>query len=159
MKNLLTIMVALAVSLIGCQEDVPTPYVGDYLIFGHFYGECYGESCVVTFKLEEDRLLQDTRAQHLGQPFNFEEDYRVLERADFERAQELLTVFPDSLLAQPDARFGCPDCRDQGGLYIEYQQGSRRGSWAIDQDQDEVPAYLHDFMDQVNETIRLLNGQ
>lgn len=50
----------------------------------------------------------------------------------------------------------CPDCADQGGLYVEYRQGNAYGKWHIDQDKEEVPTYLHEFMDKVNETIRLI---
>ncbi len=120
-------------------------YDGDYLIFGHFYGECLGERCVETFKLEEDYLLEDTRAS-LGRPYNFETGYRVLPQTDFERAQALLDAFSRQLLDEPDTTFGCPDCADQGGLYIEYRRGFAHGVWVIDQYQTNVPPYLHEFM-------------
>lgn len=158
MKKFWFISVLIFVSVSSCKEEEPRQYAGDYLIFGHFYGECLGESCVRMFKLEDDYLLEDLQ-DGLKRPYNFETGYRVLPQADFERASVLLDVFPNQLLNEPDTTFGCPDCADQGGLYIEYRRGDTHGIWSIDQDQEEVPTYLHEFTDRVNETIRLINGR
>ncbi len=140
----------------SCKQEGVRLYEGDYLIFGHFYGECLGEVCVKTFKLEENHLLEDIQTG-FKRPYNFETGYRVLGQEDFERAQALLDAFPRQLLNEPDSTFGCPDCRDQGGLYVEYRQEDTHGMWYIDQDKEEVPAFLHEFMDRVNETIRLIS--
>ena len=159
MKKLWFLSALVFVSMIACKKDEePRQYAGDYLIFGSFYGECLGENCVKTFKLEDNYLLEDTRAS-LGRLNNFETGYRVLDQADFDRASVLLDVFPNQLLSEPDTTFGCPDCRDQGGLYIEYYRGDRHGTWYIDQDKEEVPTYLHEFMDQVNEVIQLVSDR
>ena len=155
MKTIRLLLAVFSISLFSCQEEVVHPYEGDYLVFGNFYGECL-EECVSTFRLEENRLIKDTQAQRIGQSVNFEKNPQVLSQDNFELAQELLTIFPSQLLTESDSTFGCPDCYDQGGLYIEYQQGDEQGVWIIDQTQEDVPAYLHEFMDRVNETIQLL---
>jgi hypothetical protein len=157
-KRIWIVSVFILAGALSCKQEEVRLYEGDYLIFGHFYGECLGEACVKTFKLEENYLLEDTQAG-LKQPYNFKTSYRVLGQEDFERAQALLDAFPLQLLGEPDTTFGCPDCADQGGLYIEYRQEDTHGRWYIDQDKEEVPVYLHEFMDQVNETIRSFNGK
>ncbi len=181
MKKLWFLLVLVLAGLSSCEEEPELPR-GDYLIFGHFYGECGGEGCVETFKLESNRLLEDT-TQQLRDGYNFENSYQVLDQADYEQAKKLLISFPDQLFAgrgrqpfgplgsgyktiglpQPTfaesgATFGCPDCVDQGGLFIEYRRGFAHGVWVIDQNQADVPSYLHEFIDQVNETIQSING-
>ena len=181
MKRLWFWLALLPVGLSSCEEE-PELAKGDYLIFGSFYGMCRGEGCVATFKLETNRLLEDT-TQQLGDYYNFESGYQVLDQAYYEQARKLLTAFPHQLFSEHrrpsvgtvgsdhrliglpkigtveySATFGCPDCADQGGLYVEYRRGFAHGVWVIDQYQANVPPYLHEFMDQVNETIRSING-
>ena len=97
MKRFWIISVLILACFSSCKQEDLRLYDGDYLIFGHFYGMCGGEGCVEKFKLESNRLLEDT-TQRLGDYYNFESGYQ------------------------------------------------------------NVPPYLHGFMDQVNETIRSVNG-
>lgn len=44
---------------------------GNFLIFGHFYGERSGEECVETFKITDSALYEDTIDDYCGQNLNF----------------------------------------------------------------------------------------
>ena len=160
MRKVIMILCFVTVGLSACDEkegDVQSS-TGDYLIFGRFYGECLGDGCLEIFKLESDRLLEDTEANYITQTNRYESDsWRVLDQSQFEQAKGLIDNFPNQLLNEPDTVFGCPDCYDQGGLYIEYNFGKQHKAWIIDQTQADVPNYLHEFMDQVNETINAFN--
>lgn len=125
----------------------------DYLIFGHFHGECIGEGCVETFKLTGDRLYEDTLDHYNAENFEFVE----LSSEKFEQVKDIIEYFPTKLLNDKDTTFGCPDCRDQGGIFIQYSENGIVKSWRIDKDKDVIPTYLHKFVDKVNETIRLIN--
>ena len=125
----------------------------DYLIFGHFYGECIGEGCVETFKLTDEKLFEDTYDNYSGEDFNFIE----LGKDKFEEVKNLAQLFPDQLLNEEESTFGCPDCADGGGLFIQYSDNGKIRSWRIDQVKENVPGYLHDFMDAVNEKIKMIN--
>ena len=138
--------------LVSCEKDPVLP-VEDTLVFGHFYGMCAGESCVLTYKLTSTTLHQDTIHNYSGTDLSFVQ----LGDDQFEIASGLLSSFPTELLDETDQVLGCPDCYDQGGLFIEYTGGLGQGSWRLDQTQSDVPSYLHPFMDEVNETIALLN--
>jgi hypothetical protein len=70
----------------------------------------------------------------------------------------LVDFFPNQLLSEEETVFGCPDCSDGGGLFIQYSDNGNLKSWRIDQMQENVPSYLHSFMDQVNEAIVLINN-
>lgn len=126
----------------------------DYLIFGRFAGECFGESCVETFKLTEEKLFEDTKDNYYSTEFDFIE----LCNDKFELVKDLTDFFPDELLDNGTEVFGCPDCYDQGGLLIIYKQNRITNRWKIDQVKNDVPSYLHEFMDKVNEKISLINN-
>lgn len=125
----------------------------DYLVFGHFYGMCAGEMCVETFKLTDVSLFEDTIDDYSGQNLVFVQ----LANDKFEEVNDLMDFFPAQLLNETKEVLGCPDCADGGGLYIKHMENGTLKSWRIDQSKDNVPSYLHGFMDQVNERIALIN--
>ncbi|GGK24142.1 hypothetical protein GCM10007962_17930 [Yeosuana aromativorans] len=126
----------------------------DYLIFGHFYGMCAGDGCVLTYKLTDDTLYEDINHNYLGTDLNF----KALDNNTFEQVKDLANYVPSELLNETESVFGCPDCADQGGLFIEISKNGVVKSCRIDQYKNNVPAYLYTFMDQVNEKIQLINN-
>ena len=126
----------------------------DYLIFGHYYGECLGETCVETFKLIDGKLLEDQNDNYAPQNFDFVE----LSDSKYQEVNDIIDFLPDSLLIMNDATFGCPDCHDQGGLFIRYFNDGDLHTWQVDQQKSAVPTYLHEFVDKVNEKITLINN-
>ena len=66
--------------------------------------------------------------------------------------------FPSQLLNEKKTTIGCPDCADGGGLFIQYSENGNVKSWRIDQEKDNVPHYLHNLIDKVNEKIKIING-
>ena len=139
----------------GCtsEDDGLVLSETNYLIFGHFYGECGGEGCVETYKLTDSRLYEDTLDDYSGQNLNF----IPLEAEVFEQIKDLGEYFPAALRSSDEAVLGCPDCADGGGLFIQISENGRLRSWRIDQVKRNVPTYLHPFMDRVNDNIRRIN--
>lgn len=138
----------------GCSsDDDPIAFSNeDYLIFGHFYGMCVGERCVETYKLTSTELYADQLDDYSGQSFEFQE----LSKDEFEQTKDLLDDFPRALLEEEDNFIGCPDCADGGGLFIQYVRKGKVKSWRIDQNKNNIPEYLHDFVDKVNAKIAAL---
>lgn len=126
----------------------------DFLVFGHFYGECQGEDCVETFKLTAENLFEDSADDYNGQNLDFTE----LSNEKFELVKDLKDAFPNQLLSESETTFGCPDCADGGGLFIQFADNDSTKSWRIDQNKDNVPSYMRGFIDKVNEKIALLNN-
>ena len=138
----------------ACGEDLSFELNDDnYLIFGHFYGECFGELCVETFKLTEEKLFEDINDNYSGNNLSFIE----LGADKFDEVKDLALLFPNQLLFESKSTFGCPDCADGGGIFIQYADNGKIQSWRIDQDKDQIPNYLHNFVDKVNEKIALIN--
>ncbi len=149
-------LILIVIAFSSCKKDDEIEInENDYLIFGHFYGECNGESCVETYKLTNQKLYEDLNDNYTGiEPFNFTE----LSNDKYYEVKELLDIIPAELLSENETTFGCPDCADQGGLLIIYKKGESKKRWKIDQFKNEVPSYFHDFMDKVNEKINLINN-
>ena len=124
----------------------------NFLIFGHFYGECVGEGCVETFKLTNTTLYEDTLDDYGGRIRNFV----ALDNATFLLVKDLTDQFPSQLLSTSDEFIGCPDCADGGGIFIQYVRDDQVRTWRIDQDKSAIPTFLHNFVDQVNEKIALI---
>ncbi|MFD0990208.1 hypothetical protein ACFQ1R_08880 [Mariniflexile jejuense] len=147
-------MVLVSVFLVACSSnDSINLDNDDYLIFGHFYGFCIGESCIETFKLTNNKLYEDSIDNYASEPFDFE----VLNNEKFEQVKDLIDAFPTKLLKEKEAILGCPDCADGGGIFIEYSKNGVVKRWKIDQMKYNVPEYLHAFMDAVNGKIALIN--
>lgn len=71
-------------------------------------------------------------------------------------ANDLLNFFPSDLLLEPKTVIGQPDAGDWGGLYIEYNYNGTRKFWLLDQMKSNVPSKYHNFLDKVNEKIKLI---
>jgi hypothetical protein len=139
----------------SCEKDdigLELSYL-DYLIFGRFYGECNGEHCIEIYRLEMDCLLEDQNDQYPNAYNFYEGNFLYLGQSLFNRVKDLPRYFPNKLLSEPEHVIGQPDAGDWGGLYIEYNYYGDRRFWLIDNKRDNVPEYLHEFIDKVNERI------
>jgi hypothetical protein len=72
------------------------------------------------------------------------------------KAQDLWDLFPEQLLSMPETTFGCPDCRDQGGIILKFSDGDQSLRFSIDQDHNEISEFLHDYVNKINEIIMLI---
>lgn len=157
MKRITLIMTCLTfLLLVSCGKDQVVLSNSDYLIFGHFYGECGGEWCVEIFKLEKDGLYEDTKDKYPNSREFYEGNYMQLSQQKFEDTKDLINSFPADLLSETNTVIGQPDAGDWGGLYIEYNANGVRRSWLLDQMKSNVPVQYHDFIDKVNGKIKLL---
>ena len=137
------------------EEEMADP--GQYLIFGHFYGFCFGDQCIQIYKLEGNNLFIDTNKDYPKHNEFYNATFLELGNQYYEPIKDLLDYFPTRILSESDTVFGCPDCADGGGLYIEYKTQDIHRYWIIDQDRRQVPVYLHEFMEQVNNKIEVIN--
>ena len=137
-------------NLEDCAESSSEPI----LVFGHFYGECFGERCVETFKLSDTKLFEDKIDNYGGGvAFDFEERSEDL----FDLVVDLRSAMPEQLLDEEDQTFGCPDCGDQGGIFIRWIDGDSTQSWLVDTSPRNVPDYLHEYIVLIQEKISLIS--
>ena len=157
MKSLLLLLFIVSCLFSSCQSEEINPSSNDYIVFGHFYGECAGtETCVEIFKLEQNQLLEDTKDNYPSFAKLYDGNYVKLSSSQFEAAKDLINKFPRDLWKESDKVLGNPDDRDQGGLYVEFKHKGKRRFWILDKSKDQVPAKYHPFMEEVIKTITLI---
>lgn len=141
----------------ACEENDPLKLSSeDYLIFGKFAGFCLGENCVRIFKLDSNQIAEDTLDNYPDRENFYEGEFVRLDQSKYEEAVDLLDKFPTDLLNETDTIFGCPDCADQGGYYLEIKLNTTHKFWIIDTSKGSVPEYLREYMDELDETIEQL---
>lgn len=160
MKRILLCVVLASLSfLFGCKKDIPVKEIStEYIVFGHAYGFCHGEQCIEIFKLEEHRVLEDTNDFYPDRVNFYASNFVALDDAAFNKVRDLREAFPMELLNEKESILGCPDCADQGGYYIEYKSLNEHRFWIIDTSKDQIPSYLHPFVDLVRAKIELLQN-
>ncbi len=154
--NLLTSVLLLGL-FSNCKKDCssPQPDTG-YFIFGHFYGMCFGETCVEIFKIENGALYEDTTDNYPFGDAPYDGMYVPLSSAQYALISDLMSHVPTQLLSETDKIIGTPDAYDQGGYYFEIKESGNRKYWMIDSDNGNIPAYLHTFTDALNSYINRL---
>jgi hypothetical protein len=149
MKPLFLIFITSILLGASCSSD-KSSFDEPTVIFGHFFGECSGERCLETYMLQGDALFED-----LNDSFDRSFDFSPLSAELYNQVNDLRTLIPDELNAIEGQTFGCPDCGDQGGVFLRLvDQGSKE--FFIDQDTNGLPEYLQTFVRQVNDRIALL---
>ncbi len=157
MKKSILIFASLTVFLfVSCNKERGTNSVLNNLTFGHFYSECDGEYCVEIFKLENDKLFEDTSGKYPSWDSFYEGSFEPLSQQKFDATQDLLDNVPADLLNETDIVIGMPDAGDGGGLYIACTVNGIQKFWLLDQWESNVPAQYHNFIDKVNEKIAQL---
>ena len=156
MKHLIFTLCILTFAISSCKKDTVVLSSCDYLIFGHYYGECFGEECIEIFRLEKNQLLEDTLDVYPISTSFYNGNYILLPQQKFDTAKDLINYFPGDLLTEPNTVIGQPDAGDWGGLYIEYNIDGIRKFWLLDQMKSNVPSKYHNFINKVNEKITLI---
>ena len=156
---LITLSLVLVVTSSCKKEKIGSKLVlleSDYLVFGHFYGECFGANCISIFKLENSRLLEDTKDTYPTSNNFYVGSYNQLSQEKFNAAKDLVDDFPTDLLNESKNVIGQPDAGDWGGIYVEYYHNGVHRFWLLDKMKSNVPIKYHNFIDKVNAKIKLL---
>jgi len=138
------IIAAISLFLFSCKKENTTVTV-NRLAFGVSYGFCVG-NCAKFFLLNNDNLFADSM-DRFTTPLLFKNT--ALAQDKYNLAKELLTTFPKYLTLHSNETFGCPDCVDQGAIYIEATINGTTSYWKIDTDTgkqpDAVKAYINNL--------------
>ena len=138
------------------NEDEFILQSGDYLLFGHFYGECFGEDCIEIFRIEDKVLYEDKSDNYPTGSDGYSGDFVMLDQELYNKVSDIVLAVPAELSNTESGRIGCPDCADGGGVYLEVRQDGESQYWLIDQNLNEIPEFLHTLVKKVNEKVALL---
>jgi hypothetical protein len=147
---------------LSCEEDCKCAGTGqfDYMVFGHFYGECAGEDCVEIYKFDAEHLYEDSTDVYPNGLAAYAGEYYTLPDSKFQAVKDLLNAFPEELYEESNTVIGMPDAADWGGIYVEVKfenNPSMSGFWLLDQNESFMPQVYNDFVDRINEKIALIH--
>jgi hypothetical protein len=154
-KSLFVLFLLTAATFWGCKDkDV---FDDDYVVVGRFFGFCMGESCIETYKITPSGLQEDSKDGYPNQVDFYEGDYFNLPGDDYNLAKLLRDSFPRQLLMETDTVFGCPDCADQGGYYLEIKNATEHRFWIIDKTDFNTPEYIRNYIISVDSIVDKLS--
>lgn len=157
MKNYSWVMGMVLFTMLACNKSTVECCVqlGQFseFIFGTYYGECIGESCIQTFKLEDGHLFEAQQDSYAG-PFPYPGEWDTLSNDQYEKVKDLPASFPHALFDETETTIGMPDAGDWGGIYIEVEDlEGNRFHWNIDTMEDNLPEYLRGFAAEVQAAV------
>lgn len=139
----------------SCKKEEVTnaPIDSDYFSFGQFYGECIGDGCIAIFKIENNKLYEDTLDHYPNGLAAYEGSY--IQRPDslYQMVADLSNAFPAALLDETNTVIGMPDAGDWGGIYVAIKQNGQTHFWLIDTMEDNLPAYLIPFKNSIRQAV------
>jgi hypothetical protein len=137
--------------LTGCAKKA-TPETAaampERFAFGTAYGEC-GGNCATFYLLNDGKIYLDDMEYFTG-PLSFANI--ALDDEKYRKAKQLAINIPSYLLNNPT--FGCPDCHDQGLVYIEYKRDGKLMYWKIDNDTDKQPQEIRSYISQLKDVMQ-----
>jgi len=147
------------VGLVSCDKNdtQPSDPAAKELIFGSFYGECFGERCVEIFKITDSNLYEDVNDAYVSSSGFADTQFEESSADKFLIADGLIDLFPTELLQESEKVFGQPDAGDWGGFYVEYKFGDIHDFWILDTQTNSIPAYALEFHKELGERILLLS--
>ena len=150
MKNLLITCIAFLV-LASCKKEQQKglPPGTDSFSFGFAAGFCVGD-CTRFYEVTGSKIFPDDMGL-LIRPLKFKT--MPLDNNKYLFSKPLLENFPAYLLNNPNSTIGCPDCSDQGALYIEIKQGAVTTFWNIDTNENTQPEEIRTYMSQLRNVI------
>lgn len=156
MKIIITSLLYLSFFTFIASCDKSNTDEESYLIFGSYCGECIGADCVAMFKLTDDSVWEDQNNTYPGPVSEDQFDFVQMSAAKFELVKTFSDQFPESILDETVDQFGCPDCHDQCGYYLQWKDNGEVRSWTIDTELQAVPEYMHDFLNELSTNLTLL---
>lgn len=164
MKKLYGFLIAaLVISISACSDDdandVDPTSTDVVLLFGQFNGFCGGEGCIEIFKLEGTTLSEDTNDNYPTiDTAPYDGDFVALAPEKYDLVKTIINEIPEQLLDESNQVFGCPDCADQGGYYLEYIKDGVHQYWLFDADVANNPAQYHNLINEISAKVQLINS-
>lgn len=153
MKRLILPLIII-LTFAGCTEKVsPDPSA---FVFGIWHGFCL-ENCIHVYKLENGKLyLDDMSTRYQSGSITFQKT--PLDDKLAKKAEELYRLFPSYLRKNPNTTIGCPDCHDQGVIYLAFEENGELTEWKIDPDKNDFPPEIEAFMIAMRELMAEMPG-
>lgn len=153
MNKLVCTFLVIALLASSCEKQSQKNDIA-YFIFGTYSGLCNGgERCIETYQLTPNDLSEDINDFY---PCKAPYQFILRSNSDFNQVSPIQTALTDEMFDLPDSTFGCPDCVDQGGIYIEIKKNNQIHKWHLDQNKGNIPELFHPIHSEINAVIEQL---
>lgn len=160
MKKVITALGSIiAVFIIACEDQIQSTTgengPAEYIVFGNFYGHCY--PCENTmYKVTRNELTFDEMENFPRLDYQFVRDGEKSD-SDFNNSVQLLDLLPQALKQTNKEIFGCPDCADQGGYYLEFVSNGKVKKILLDSsDSDDQSQEVVSFKNAMASIIQVI---
>lgn len=137
----------------------------EQMTVGVFCGEC-GNHCATMYRYYLGGNANMLWVDNTDSYFKKGEDKMTFETQitdikKYELVNDIIKHIPDSLLLTEKTRqcFGCPDCTDGCGIYLEIVQNKKAKKFAIDYHTSQLDSYIKEFAEYLIITIGKLNDE
>ena len=140
----------------ACESKVYVPtesaVSGTVMEFGMTGGWCAPS---VFYRLTETTLLSgNVKGCYNGEVISYGSD--ALPDSSYQRVKELRTYFPAELTDKPNSTWGCPNCYDQGTIWVMSTHNGVKTNWKLDPRATDLPQDVILFIEKFNWTIARL---
>ncbi|MDQ3016161.1 MAG: hypothetical protein M3R25_05505 [Bacteroidota bacterium] len=158
-KYIILFSVIMSAVGLSCEKEDSYCNAGQFyfMAFGHFYGKCGGEGCVEIYKIENEKLYEETRDQYPGDEFYKFEEFVQLSNEKYDQVKDLPSDFPNELWDESETILGIPDGGDWGGVYVEISSSRGHRYFLLDQNENNMASVYNTFVDKINEKITIIN--
>lgn len=136
----------------------------DYILFGVYCGKCTGH-CATMYQYNirgnTNTLFVDTTDSFLRNNEDVICQMQINDSKKIELAKNVVQKIPNELLTTTEQtkRFGCPNCADQCGIYLEMKQEKTIKKFYIDVDTSQLSGNMKSFAEFLKTTINKMKGE
>jgi hypothetical protein len=156
LKRLLKILATLILFVAGLTIIRLQP---KRVAYGHYAGECVG-NCGTIYEVTNKFINIDTTSFWQTQDDLSKlqiQRQRFLEKNDEIDLDIKRISVPLIMLLDPRTIFGCPDCHDQGGYYLDFTMFGVRRHYQIDKESE--PFYFPSLTKDIDKRIEAVNHE
>ena len=126
----------------------------DYLIFGKYCGMCKGH-CSTMYRVDGKSLNVDSSGNFLRYNGVIEYSGKGVKGKKYRTASTLIKKVPALLLNEKlsETTYGCPDCVDQCGYYVEFKKGGKVHGFRLDTNTSGFDKDLAAFVSEIEKTM------
>jgi hypothetical protein len=157
MNRLVLIPIFVLLFTASCSKPGTKIPQGDseYYVIGKAYGMCQGD-CATFYSIKQGNAYADdmTRFYRTENELKFKSSPMAADK--YKKIKALSGKIPQYLIDHPNQTFGCPDCADQGLIYIETKINGVIKHWMIDTRTADIPAEIRSYTEEVASTLNQL---
>ena len=145
-----------ALLVYACSKPSTVPQgEGEHFVIGKAYGMCQGD-CATFYSIENGIAYTDDMKYFYRTENELKFKTNALPADKYKKIKKLAGQIPQYLIGHPNQTFGCPDCADQGLIYVETKINGVKKHWMIDTRMADIPVEIRSYAEEVVNTLNQL---